>query len=52
MKNNYERIEHETLKFTTKWVGAFIAEVSDDVDDDLFIVICYEILFNSFLQEQ
>ena len=30
----YESIDTEDLKFTTKWVGAFIAEVGDDDDGD------------------
>lgn len=28
MKHIYENIKMDGLKFTTKWVGAFIAEVS------------------------
>ena len=34
MKDRYESIEIEDLKFTIKWVGALIAEVSDDVDNN------------------
>ena len=32
VKDHYESIEIEDLKFTIKWVGALIAEVSDDVE--------------------
>lgn len=34
VKINYENIEMEGLKFTTKWVGALIAEVSNILNDD------------------
>ena len=34
VKNTYESIEIEGLKFTTQWVGIIVAQVSDD--DDAF----------------
>ena len=34
MRHAYESIDIESSKFTVKWVGALIAEVSDDDDGD------------------
>lgn len=39
VKNIYERIEHETLKFTVKWTGTMILEVSNDLNDNEFLNI-------------
>ena len=35
VKNNYEKIAMKEYKFTTTWVGAYIAEVSDYVADNV-----------------
>lgn len=34
MKERYESIKTEDVKFTIKWVGALIAEVSDGIDSN------------------
>lgn len=47
MKNIYESIELQHLKFTTKWVGALIAEVSDQIDEKITPIWTNCSIFNS-----
>ena len=43
----YERIETDDLKFTTRWVGAFIAEVSS-LGATMQLMINYKWNFETF----